>query len=262
MAQISEYTIEKIRNRADIIDIVSPYVNLKKRGRNFFGVCPFHSEKTASFSVNSDKQIFKCFGCGKGGSSIDFIMEIEKLGFVEAIKFLADQYSIEIEEINSNKNKKDITHNLYEMNSQVSSMYNKNLLADNNKKYINYFIDRGLTINTIKKFELGLSFSKDRILNTFRGKYNANTMKASGLFIETKKGYIDRFRDRIMFTLFNNTGKIIGFAGRATEKNEMAKYMNSPETPIYYKSKTLYGIHMTKSEISTKRLRGCSLTIV
>lgn len=250
MAQISEYTIEKIRNKADIIDIVSPYVNLKKRGRNFFGVCPFHSEKTASFSVNSEKQIFKCFGCGKGGSSIDFIMEIEKLGFVEAIKFLADQYSIQIEEINSNSKNKDLSHHLYEINNQVANMYNQNLLAQKNKKYIDYFVDRGLTINTINEFMLGFSFSKDSILKTLQGKYSANAMKSSGLFIETRKGYIDRFRDRIMFTLFNNTGKVIGFAGRATNKNEVAKYMNSPETPIYYKSKTLYGIHMTKSEIS------------
>ena len=248
MAKISEYTIEKIRNRADIYDIVSNYVNLKKRGRNFFGVCPFHSEKTASFSVNSEKQIFKCFGCGKGGSSIDFIMEYEKLDFVDAIKFLADQYSIQIEEINS-KNK-DISYNLYEINSHVASMYNQNLSDDKNKRYMDYFLKRGLTINTINEFMLGLSFSKDTILKTIQGKYNTNAMQKSGLFIDSKIGYLDRFRDRIMFTLFNNTGKVIGFAGRATKKNEMAKYINSPETPVYYKSKTLYGIHMTKSEIS------------
>ena len=142
MAHISEYTIEKIRNRADIIDIITPYVKLKKRGRNYFGVCPFHSEKTASFSVNSEKQIYKCFGCGKGGSSIDFIMEIERLGFVEAIKFLADQYSIQIEEINSNSKNISISEKLYEINKIVAEMYNKNLLSNDNKRHIDYFLQR------------------------------------------------------------------------------------------------------------------------
>ena len=117
MAKISEQSIEQIRNRADIIDIVSSYVELKKRGRNFFGLCPFHNEKTSSFSVSPDKQIFKCFGCGAGGSSIDFIMEIEKLDFVESIRYLADQYGVEIEETHTISKGQDITANIFEMNS-------------------------------------------------------------------------------------------------------------------------------------------------
>ena len=251
MAKISEQSIEQIRNRADIIDIISSYVELKKRGRNFFGLCPFHNEKTPSFSANPEKQIYKCFGCGSGGSSIDFIMEIEKLDFVESIRYLAEQYGVEIEETHTISKGQDVTANIFEMNSQVLSMYQKNLFDPNSSSILSHLTDRGLTLDTIKTFGLGLSYKeKNVVLKKMQGNYNSKSMLSCGLFVDTKSGYIDRFRNRIMFALYNITGKVIGFAGRAIDKNENAKYINSPETQIYNKSKVLYGLHVTKNDIS------------
>ena len=251
MAKISEQSIEQIRNRADIIDIISSYVELKKRGRNFFGLCPFHSEKTASFSVSPEKQIYKCFGCGAGGSSIDFIMEIEKLDFIESIRYLADQYGVEIEETHTISNGQDVTANIFEMNNQTLSLYQENLFDQNNTLILTHLTDRGINIETIKTFGLGLSYTgKDEVLKKMQGKYNSKSMLSSGLFVDTKSGYMDRFRNRIMFSLYNITGRVIGFAGRAIDKNENAKYINSPQTQVYNKSKVLYGLHLTKNDIS------------
>jgi len=251
MAKISEQSIEQIRNRADIIDIISSYVELKKRGRNFFGLCPFHSEKTASFSVSPEKQIYKCFGCGAGGSSIDFIMEIEKLDFIESIRYLADQYGVEIEETHTISNGQDVTANIFEMNNQTLSLYQENLFDQNNTLILTHLTDRGLNLETIKTFGLGLSYTgKDEVLKKMQGKYNSKSMLSSGLFVDTKSGYMDRFRNRIMFSLYNITGRVIGFAGRAIDKNENAKYINSPQTQVYNKSKVLYGLHLTKNDIS------------
>jgi len=252
MAKITEQSIEKIRNAADIYDIVSSYVDLKKRGRNFFGLCPVHNEKTPSFSINPEKQIYKCFGCGIGGSSIDFIMEVEKLDFVDAIRYLADQYSIEIETSGPTGSRMDMRSELHDINRYTSNLYQQNLLDIKNKKYINYFLKRGFSEEIIKMFGLGLSFSEwNTLWKSFQGeKFHAKSMRESGLFSDTKKGYIDRFRNRIMFTIHDTVGKPIAFAGRAVDKNENAKYINSPETQIYNKSKVLYGLHHTKNEIA------------
>ena len=251
MAKISEQSIEKIRNRADVVEIISKYVSLKKRGRNYFGLCPFHNEKTPSFSVNPEKQIFKCFGCGTGGSSIDFIMEFEKLDFIESVKYLAEQYNIEIEQSSYSNKIKDISADLYDMNTKVSDLYQNNLL--NNNSILTHLLDRGLSKNIIEKFSVGLSYiEKDKVLKMLQGNYGSKSMLESGLFINVKTGYMDRFRNRIMFSLFNITGKVIGFAGRAIDKNEKAKYINSPETKVYNKSKLLYGLHETKNEISSQ----------
>ena len=227
MAKISEQSIEKIRSIADIYEVISSYVELKKRGRNFFGLCPFHNEKTASFSVSPEKQIYKCFGCGAGGSSIDFIMEIEKLDFIESIRYLADQYGVEIEETHTISKGQDVTANIFEMNNQTLSLYQENLFDPNNNLILSHLTDRGLNIETIKTFGLGLSYTgKDVMLKKMRSKYNSKSMLSCGLFVDTKSGYMDRFRNRIMFSLYNITGKVIGFAGRAIDKNENAKYIN------------------------------------
>jgi len=251
MAKISEQSIEQIRNRADIVEIISPYVELKKRGRNFFGLCPFHGEKTASFSVNPEKQIFKCFGCGLGGSSIDFIMEKEKLDFVEAIRFLADQYGIEIEQTHAVSKGQDSTSNIYDMYNKAADIYQANLFEVNNNIILSQLTNRGISKDTIEKFKLGFSESKkDRILKLMQGKYNSKAMIDSNLFIDTKFGYMDRFRNRIMFTINNISGKIVAFAGRRINNDDNAKFINSPESQIYNKSKILYGLHVTKNEIS------------
>ena len=252
MARISEQSIEKIRSVADIYDIISSYVELKKKGRNFFGLCPFHGEKTPSFSVNTEKQIYKCFGCGEGGSSIDFIMQKHNYDFVEALTYLADKYSIDLEISGSNNKVMGIRSEILEMNKYTSQMYYNNLLDSQNKNILNHLNQRGFSNEIIKDFELGLSFNKwDTLLKKIQTKnYQTQSMKASGLFSDGKHGYIDRFRNRIMFTIHDSIGNPIAFAGRAIEKEENAKYINSTETPVYNKSKVLYGLHQTKDHIS------------
>ena len=252
MARISEQSIEKIRSVADIYDIISSYVELKKRGRNFFGLCPFHGEKTPSFSVNTEKQIYKCFGCGEGGSSIDFIMQKHNYDFVEALTYLADKYSIDLEISGYNNKTMGIRSEILEMNKYTSQMYYNNLLDSQNKNILNHLNQRGFSNEIIKDFELGLSFNKwDTLLKKIQTKnYQTQSMKASGLFSDGKHGYIDRFRNRIMFTIHDSIGNPIAFAGRAIQKEENAKYINSTETPVYNKSKVLYGLHQTKDHIS------------
>ena len=256
MARISEQSIEKVRQAADIIEVVSSYVELKQRGRNFFGLCPFHNEKTPSFSVNPDKQIYKCFGCGSGGSSINFIMEIESLEFPDAIKRLADSFNI-ILEISGGDSKKysDLKSQLLEIHEFASNYYEKNLLLDTNKDALNYLTERGLSIDLIKKFKLGFSpDSFDDLLKTLREKsYSAEAMKLSGLFIQSEKGYFNRFRSRIMFPIQNQKGDVIAFGGRIFNKDDPAKYQNSPETPIYLKSHVLYGINHNIQSIREKK---------
>ena len=256
MARISEQSIEKIRSTADIIEVISNYLELKKRGRNFFGLCPFHGEKTASFSVNSEKQIYKCFGCGVGGGVINFIMDIEGLDFINAIKYLADMYGIEIEISEHQTQTKDLVSQLFDLHNVISKIFLSNLKTEEGKKILDYFHNRGLTNETIKQFNLGYSLNQKKSLLSIlrKDKIRGDTLKQSGLFIETKSGYIDRFNGRIMFSISNSSGKIVAFAGRIYEDNKKeAKYVNSPETSIYNKSKILYGLHETKHFIREKK---------
>lgn len=256
MARISEQSIEKVRQAADIVEVVSSYVELKQRGRNFFGLCPFHNEKTPSFSVNPDKQIYKCFGCGSGGSPINFIMEMESLEFPDAVKKLADSFNIVLE-ITGGDSKKytDLKSQLYEIHKIASTYYEQSLFKDANKNALSYLTDRGLSVDIIKKFKLGFSpDSFDDLLQELRKKsFSAESMKLSGLFIQTEKGYMNRFRSRIMFPIQNQKGDIIAFGGRIFNKDDPAKYQNSPETPIYLKSHVLYGINHNVQPIREKK---------
>ena len=255
MGRISEQIIEQIRSTADIIEVVSGYVQLKKRGRNYFGLCPFHGEKTASFSVSPERQIYKCFGCSVGGGVINFIMEIEGMEFINAVKHLADQYSIELQIDESPGQSKDLITQLFDIHTQTARTFLKNLGTEEGSKVLAHLESRGLTRDTIKKFQLGYSLKqKDALLSAFRKDgVRSDAMKQSGLFIDTKSGYMDRFRGRIMFSISNSAGKIAAFAGRVFESDDPAKYVNSPETPIYNKSKILYGLHETKQIIRTSK---------
>jgi len=255
MSFISEKTIEQVRSSADIIEIISHYIQLKKKGRNFFGLCPFHGEQTPSFSVNPERQIFKCFGCGIGGNVINFIMEYEKIAFIDAIKQLADQNGIEIELKGNEKYSKNIINELLELHNDVSKIYLENLYTDEGSEVLKYLRNRGINNEIINSFGLGFSFlKKDALLNIIRGKkYSSKCLKESGLFLDTEKGHIDRFRKRIIFPISNNMGKVIAFAGRSFNQDNVAKYMNSPETPIYNKSKILYGLHISKEYIRNKQ---------
>jgi len=255
MGRISEQIIEQIRSTADIIEVVSGYVQLKKRGRNYFGLCPFHGEKTASFSVSPERQIYKCFGCSVGGGVINFIMEIEGMEFINAVKHLADQYSIELQIDESPGQSKDLITQLFDIHTQTAHTFLDNLGTEEGSKVLAHLESRGLTRDTIKKFQLGYSLKqKDALLSAFRKDgVRSDAMKQSGLFIDTKIGYMDRFRGRIMFSISNSTGKVAAFAGRVFKSDDPAKYVNSPETPIYNKSKILYGLHETKQIIRNSK---------
>jgi len=251
MARISEQIIEQIRSTADIVEVVSGYVQLKKRGRNYFGLCPFHDEKTASFSVSPERQIYKCFGCSVGGGVINFIMEIEGMEFINAVKHLADQYSIEIQIDETPGQSKDFITQLFDLHEKTSNIFLKNLGTEEGGKVLAYLESRGISKDTIQKFKLGYSLKqKDALLSTFRKDgVKGDVMKQSGLFIDTKSGYMDRFNGRIVFSIPNSSGKVAAFAGRVFESDDPAKYVNSPVTPIYNKSKILYGLHETKQVI-------------
>ena len=252
MARIPEHIIENVRQVSDIYDIVSEHVNLKKRGRNFFGLCPFHNEKTPSFSINIDKQIYKCFGCGKGGGTINFIMDVEKLDFLDAIKYLGQKYNITIDLEHNSKSHTDLFNQLYAMHEFAKDLYQKNMTSE----VIQLLVDRNINKNSIELFEIGLSLNNyDQLLKIFRDqKYSSEALNKSGLFINHEKGYMDRFRNRIMFPIYNSFNKPIAFGGRIfNNETNTAKYLNSSETPIYNKSKTLYGIHITKNEIIEKK---------
>ena len=228
MARISEQTIEKVRSSSDIVEVIQGYVQIKQKGRNFFGICPFHNEKTPSFSVNPDKQIFKCFGCGLGGGVINFIMEIEKLEFKDSIIYLAEHSGIDIELDKSYKGNDDITQQLLTIHSQAADMFSENLNTLEGKPIYSHLLERGLTEETIKKFSLGYSLKKDKQLLTYfqNQKYTSDALLKSGLFVDTKQGWIDRFKGRIIFPIHNPTGKTIAFSGRIIQNQKMAKYVN------------------------------------
>lgn len=258
MARISEQSIERVRNAADVVDVISDYVDLKQKGRNFFGLCPFHSEKTPSFSVNPEKQIYKCFGgCGAGGGSINFVMAKENLEYPEAIKFLAHKYNIELEITGGdNKRFKDLKSQLLEIHS-IATDYYIDLLHNTSegKKALKYLTDRGLTLDTIEEFKIGFSLdSFDGLLKLLQEKsFSSESMKSSGLFVDGKKGYYDRFRSRIMFPVKDQMGNVIAFGGRIFNSDNPAKYVNSEQTPIYDKSKTLYGLDINAVNIREEK---------
>ncbi len=253
MARISEHTIEQVRSHADIVDVVSQYVELKKKGRNFFGLCPFHSEKTASFSVNPEKQIYHCFGCGAGGGSIQFIMQMESLEFIDAIKYLADKLNISIQ-FDKQSGTRQLYVQLEEMHHFTQEFYHRHLFSPGGKEALEHLKARGLTEETIKKFRLGFSPAGwQTLLDVVRKKdFTPEALLQSGLFVQSDRGSFDRFRSRIMFPIHNHMGKTVAFAGRVFQTDDPAKYVNSPETPIYHKGKTLYGLWAVKSHLRDK----------
>ena len=204
MARIPQETINRINDTADIVDVVSKYVDLKKRGRNFFGLCPFHNEKTPSFSVAPDKGIYHCFGCGNGGNAVNFIMEYEKISFPEAVRSLAEKYSIEIIEL-GDKEQNNLYDQLYEIHELACIYFENNVKAQSGSKAKTYLTDRDFATNIINKFRVGFApDSWDSLLKEVKGKFDNDILKKSGLFSESKKGpLIDRFRNRIMFPFFS-----------------------------------------------------------
>lgn len=248
-----EDLIEEIRVNNDIVEVISDYVKLDKKGKNYFGRCPFHNEKTASFSVEPVKQIFNCFGCGKGGNVIHFIMSIENMDFPEALKFLADRAKIQIPEVNEgtqDNTKARLKKELLEINVEAARFFHNNLVNEKNRYPMTYLADRKIEKQTIIKFGIGYAEDKfDTLYKHLLGKgYSENTILSSGLVIlkeETKKVY-DRFRGRIIFPIFDIRGNVIAFGGRVMDSSQ-PKYMNSPETEVYQKGKHLYAMNFAKS---------------
>ncbi len=266
---ITKETIDRIFETVRIEDVVGEFVQLKKRGVNYLGLCPFHNEKTPSFNVNPVRNIYKCFGCGKGGNAVNFIMELEHYTYPEALKFLAKKYSIEIEESVPDPKEielRDERESLYILNSFAAKTFAENLFDNEEGKAIglSYFHERGFTDDTIRKFELGYSladwsaFSEHAIKNGYKSEFITKTglgypRQKDGEVITGNEKLIDRFRGRVMFPIHNLSGRIIAFGGRILKKDDKAaKYVNSPESDIYFKSKSLYGIFFAKKAIVQK----------
>ena len=250
MARIPEETIERIRNTADIYDVVAQYVDLKKRGRNYFGLCPFHAEKTPSFSVAPDKQIYHCFGCGSGGNVFSFIVEHEKVTFVEAVQQLGEKYGIRVQ-YETGSGSTEFFSGLYQAHHVAAELYHNTLYSDRGKAALQYLHDRGLNDDILKMYQIG--FAPDSWV-TLSNKVKPLDMKndvyeKSGLFVKTEHGWRDRFRSRIMFPIYHPSGKVIAFGGRIFNNDDPAKYLNSPETPLYRKSEVFYGLHKTRDAI-------------
>ena len=238
--------INLIKSRIDIVDLISDYVRLRRAGRNYLGLCPFHNEKTPSFTVSQERQSWHCFGCGKGGDIFTFIMQHENMDFHEALKFLADRAGVELNNFNNN-NKANLKANLYEVMSLASRYFENNLKADNIAK--SYLERRNLTLEQAAKFNLGWSYrSWDGLLN-FLKRNNISEAQAlsAGLIIAHESGkFYDRFRGRLIFPVKDISGRVIAFGGRLVD-GEGAKYINSPEGEIYSKRDNLYLINQAKN---------------
>lgn len=255
--------IDEIVDAAHIEDVVGEYISLKKRGSNLLGLCPFHNEKTPSFNVSPAKGIYKCFGCGKAGNSVNFIMEYEHLDYIQALKFLAEKYRIEwpereisSEELQAEKQLKSERESLQIINNFAENYFAEVLLNDEEGQAIglSYFEERGFRPETIEKFKLGYSKdSWDHFTNAaLKNGFNIELLKKAGLVKESEQGkQYDAYRGRVMFTIHSLSGKPIGFAGRFLKKDPKSpKYVNSPETELYHKSNELYGLYYGRNAIS------------
>lgn len=256
---IDQATIDRILDAAQIVDVVSEFVTLRKRGVNYVGLCPFHNEKTPSFSVSPAKGLCKCFSCGKGGNAVHFIMEHEQMSYYEALKFLAKKYNIEIKErelTNEEKQAQSARESMFIVNSFARD-YFQNILKnhiDGRSIGLAYFRQRGFRDDTIEKFQLGFSTEQHDALAQEAAKkgYQKEFLVKTGLCYETDEGRLrDRFWGRVMFPVHSLSGKIVAFGGRvmSTENKKLAKYVNSPESEIYHKSSELYGIYFAKQAI-------------
>ena len=249
MVRYSEELIEEVKNSNDIVDVISQYVNLKRSGRNFFGLCPFHKEKSPSFSVSPDKQIFHCFGCGAGGNVIHFISKIENADFKEAIGILANKAGIELPTLNNYEDNKTalLKSKVYEINQIAAEFYHQNLYKPTSKIGQEYIKKRKLDNRTLKSFLIGYSSNFDELYRILKQKgFTEEEILASSLVNKTDDGkYIDRFRKRVMFPIQDTRNKVIAFGGRVTDDSK-PKYINSPENIVYSKGRHLFGLNVAK----------------
>ena len=255
---ISPNTIQQITNRIDIIDVVGEFVKLKKRGTNYIGVCPFHNEKSPSFTVSPAKEIFKCFGCGKSGNTITFLMEHEKYNYVEALKWLAARYNIEVEETETSPEQKQLIQtadSLYIINGFAQKFFADQLFNTEEGKAIalSYLKERGFTEDIIQKFQIGYNpDGRDTLTKALlANQFNKELLPKTGLVsLRNNDELVDNYRGRIIFPIHGNTGKVLGFGARVIGKTDRGpKYINTPENEIYSKSKILYGSYFARMAI-------------
>ena len=255
--------VEEIKNNLDIVEIISNYIDLNKSGSNFKARCPFHNEKTASFMVSREKQIFHCFGCDKGGDVISFLQEYEGISFNEALKILAEKANIVLPEYSGER--KENYSRIYEINKLATEFYQKKILENKvtSKKVLEYLANRKISKESINKWQLGLSGENwDELYNfLINKKYNKEEILKAGLILKKRdgSGYLDRFRKRLMFPIFDTQGRIVAFTSRTlsgiayNEEDIGGKYINSPQTVVFDKSKILYGWHLSKDAIRKKK---------
>ncbi len=254
---ITQNTIQQILSRIDIVEIVGSFIKLKKRGTNYLGLCPFHNEKSPSFTVSPSKEIYKCFGCGRSGNSISFLMEAEKYSYAEALRWLAAKYNVTIEETETSpeyKQQQQVAESLYIINNFAQKFFSNALLNtdDGQDIALSYLKERGFKEDIIKKFQLGFnpeardSFTKEALAN----QYNLEYLQKSGLVNVRDGNAYDNYRGRIIFPIHNQSGKVLGFGARIIKSNDKApKYINTPENEIYVKSKLLYGSYFARLAI-------------
>ncbi len=261
MKKIDRETIQKILDTADIVDVVSDFVHLKRRGAGYIGLCPFHNERTPSFSVSKSKGICKCFSCGKGGSPVNFLMELEQMSYYDALRYLAKKYHIEIKEHEmSEKEREEATEreSMLAVSEFALQHFENNLnnTDDGQDIGLSYFRERGINDASIKRFRLGYSLDKrdDLVLSAKSKGYNEKYLVSTGLCIQNEGGKVyDRFKGRVMYPIFSVSGKVLAFGGRTLRKDkDVAKYVNSPESIIYRKSYELYGLYQAKQAIVKK----------
>ena len=254
---ISQHTIQQILSRIDIIEIVGSFVKLKKRGANYLGLCPFHNEKTPSFTVSPSKEIYKCFGCGKSGNSIGFLMEHEKYSYVEALRWLANKYNVTIEEneISPEQQQQQLaSDSLYIINGFAQKYFSDALFQSEEGMDIglSYLKHRGFREEIIKKFQLGYNpDARDQFARAaLEAQFNPELLQKSGLIVLRDNKPADNYRGRIIFPVHNQSGKVMGFGARLIKNNDKApKYINTPENEIYVKSKILYGAYFARQAI-------------
>ena len=250
--------VEEVKSKTDIVAIIGERIELKKAGRNYKALCPFHGEKTASFMVSSELQIFKCFGCGESGDVFSFLDKYEGMEFGEAMKYLADRAGVKLAPFKGSASSEKTR--LYEINSLTNRFYNYMLLNHTSgKSALSYLLgERGLKLSTIKEFQLGFAPDNPFALKSFlvdKKKHDPRDVERAGVGYFRDGGFVDRLRGRVIFPLFDHRGNCVGFAGRilpSMEGRDLAKYVNTPETPVYHKGSLLYGLNMTKPNIKKK----------
>ena len=243
--------IDEVRERNDIVDVISEYVLLKPQGKGFVGLCPFHAEKTPSFHVNPEKQLYHCFGCGAGGNVFTFIMAMEKLDFVEAVKFLAERAGMALpqttdaEEFIRSKSRRE---RIYQINRETARYYHRMLFSPEGGQALSYLKSRGLDLNTIRKFGIGYApdgweNAKQHLLGLG---FEEELLIQSGIVVSSKGRTYDRFRNRVIFPIIKPRGLVVGFGGRVLD-DSLPKYLNSPESPVFHKSSTLFGLNLIRA---------------